>query len=68
MIIGIIMVYGIVKATQLPLFRFIIIMVSITMSNYDNWDIYGIWYSKSLKTPTVQIYFNYGQHYNVQLW
>ena len=61
------MVYGIVKATQLPLFRFIIIMVSITMSNYDNWDIYGIWYSKSLKTPTVQIYFNYGQHYNVQL-
>ena len=37
------------------------------MSNYDNWDNYGVWYSKSLTNPTVQIYYNYGQHYNVQL-
>ena len=49
------MVYGIVKVTQLPLFRFIIIMVSIIMSNNDNWDNYCIWYSKSHTTPTIQI-------------
>ena len=59
MITGIIMVHGIVKVSQTPTVQINSIMVSITMSNNDNWDNYGIRYSKSHTTPTVQIYYNY---------